>query len=69
LNMAGSSVTLPVDLPVVLETAGVARKTYQLQKYGEFKKAKIRFVEDGLDEQCNLHNFALFCRVKPWRRE
>ena len=69
LNMAGGGVTLPVDLPFTLTSAGVARTTFHLQEYGEFKKIKVKFVQDGLSELCQLHSYTIFARIKPWRRE
>ena len=69
MSMAGGGVILPENLPFTLTASGLARKTFQLQRYGEFKKIKIRVVQSGLSELCNLHNFTCYARVKPWRRE
>lgn len=69
LTMDADSVTLPADLPIVLSSAGIATQTFQLEEYGEFKKIKVRFVQDGLNQLVNLHSYTLIARVKPWRRE
>jgi len=69
MNLAGGAVTLPVSLPFTLSASGVARETFQLQQYGEFKNIKIRVVQDGLSELCDLHRATIFAYMKPWRRE
>ena len=69
INLSGSVITLPVTLPFTLKGSGVARKTFHLQRYGEFKKMQIKVVQNGLDELCNLHRITVFALVKPWRRE
>jgi len=45
------------------------RKTFQLQKYGEFKKMRIRVDQNGLNQQVRLQRASLIGRVRPWRRE
>ncbi len=69
ISLAGVTPTLPVDLPIVLVSENLARKTFQLQKYGEFKKIRVRVVQNGLGQECNLHSFTLFAKIRPWRRE
>jgi hypothetical protein len=69
INLKGNAPTLPIDLPFDLGASGVARKTFQIQKYGEFKKIKVKFIQDGLGELCDLHSFTCFGTVKSWRRE
>jgi hypothetical protein len=69
LSLKGNAPTLPLDLPFNLGASGVARYTFQIQKYGEFKKIKIRLVQDGLSELCDLHSFTIFGTPKAWRRE
>jgi hypothetical protein len=69
IDLVDDAPTLPNTLPIILTSSNIARKTFQLQKYGEFKKIQVRFVQDGLNELCNLHSYTLFGRVKSWRRE
>ena len=69
INMKGGGVTLPANLPFTLGASGVARSTLQLQRYGEFKKIKIRVEQAGKSELCSLHSITCFARLKPWRRE
>mgnify|MGYP001614611738 CR=1 FL=1 len=69
INLFGGGVILPVSLPFTLGANGRARKTFQLQRYGEFKTIRIKVLQEGLSEQCNLYSFTLFARIKPWRRE
>jgi len=69
IDLSGDVVTLPVTLPFTLNAAGVARKTFQLQEYGNFKKIKVKIEQDGVGELCDLYSFTVFARVRPWRRE
>ena len=69
INLAGNAPVLPINLPFNLGAGGVARKTFQLQQYGEFKKIKIKIVQSGLSQECYLHSFTLFATLKKWRRE
>lgn len=69
VNMAATTPTLPADLPIVLTSVNTVRKVFQLQRYGEFKKIKIRVFQNGYNQLCNLHSFTIFARMKPWRRE
>lgn len=69
ISLASTVPTLPVDLPIVLSSDGVARKTFQLQKFGEFKKIKIRVVQNGVEQECRLRSYTIFAKIRPWRRE
>ena len=69
ISLKGNAPTLPINLPFNLGAGGIARKTFQIQKYGEFKKIKVRVVQNGLGELCNLHRITAFSDVKEWRRE
>jgi hypothetical protein len=69
INLKGKGVTLPATLPFTLGASGVARKTFQVQKYGEFKKIKVKVVQDGLGEECKLYSFTIYAKMKNWRRE
>ena len=69
IDLSGDVVTLPEDLPFTLTSGGVARKTYQLQSYGEFKKIQLKVVQEGLGETVILKRATLFARPRPWRRE
>lgn len=69
INLAGGGITLPENLPFILSASGVARKTFQLQRYGEFKKIKVKVIQNGTSELCNLHSITIFAKTKQWRRE
>ena len=69
INLAGSAPTLPLTLPFTLGTDGIARATFPIQRFGEFKKIQVRVRQDGLSEECNLYSFELFGKIKPYRRE
>ena len=69
VNLAGDVVTLPELLPFTLASGGVARKTFHLQRYGEFKKMQIKVTQSGLSERCILQRVSGFAQIKPWRRE
>jgi hypothetical protein len=69
VNLSGSNLTLPITLPTRLQNSGIARKTFQLSQYGEFKKMQIQVRNAGLAENLILQRISIFARVKPWRRE
>ncbi len=69
ISLSGGGIALPAYLPFTLSPSGVARKTFQVQRYGEFKKIKVKIVQDGLNELCNLHSFTIYAKMKNWRRE
>lgn len=69
VNLQSTSPTLPADLPIVLSSDGVVKKTFQIQKFNEFKKMKIRVVQNGVEQECKLRGFCLMAEIKPWRRE
>lgn len=69
VSLQSTSPTLPADLPIVLSSDGVVKKTFQIQKFNEFKKIKVRVVQNGVEQQCKLRGYALFAKLKPWRRE
>ncbi len=69
VNLAGNSLTLPITLPATLSNGGTARKTFQIQQYGEFKKMHVMIKNTASNETVILHRITVFGRVKPWRRE
>ena len=69
VNLQSTSPTLPANLPIVLSSDGVVKKTFQIQKFNEFKKIKIRVVQNGVEQQCQLRGYTIFSTVKKWRRE
>lgn len=68
-NLAGNAITLPVVLPFTLTSGGVARKTYQLQQYGEAKKMQLRITQETLGADTVFQRSTIFGQVKDWRRE
>ncbi|MBM4240571.1 MAG: hypothetical protein FJ150_02700 [Euryarchaeota archaeon] len=69
MGLRGNSAFLPVSLPFTLGSNAKARKTFHLQKFGEFKTIRLKFTQSGADEQCKLHSATLWSSIKPWRRE
>ena len=69
VNLAGNSLTLPFTLPSNLGTDGVARKTFQTQNDGEFRRTQIRITDDDIDEKVILKRITVFANPKQWRRE
>jgi len=69
VNLAGDAPTLPINLPFTLGGSGVARETFHLQGYGEFRKMNVKVTQSTLGQTCDLSRFTAFARVKPWRRE
>jgi len=69
VSLAGQSVTLPVTLPTQLSNSGVARKTFQLQNYGEFKKMKMMVTNTASSQSVILQRATIFSDPKRWRRE
>lgn len=69
VTLSNGSNALPLILPFTLVNNEVVRKTFQLQRYGEFKRIKVKVVQDGDSESCSLRGFTVFARPKPWRRE
>jgi hypothetical protein len=69
INLAGDAPTLPQTLPFTLSTDGLVKQTFQVQRFGQFKKIKFKVVQDGLSEECKLHSFTIFATPQAWRRE
>jgi len=69
INLAGDSRILPADLPFQLSTAGVARKTFQTQRFGEWKKIKFKVSQSPAQTTVILNRVSLFGRIRPWRRQ
>ena len=68
-NLAGNSTTLPLTLPETLNESGVARETFHLQNYGEFKKINVMIRQAATGESVILQRATVFGRPKKWRRE
>jgi len=68
-NLAGNTLTLPFTLPSELSNAGVAKKTYQLDDQGEFRKMKVMIQQGGVSEEVILQRVTIFPVPKAWRRE
>lgn len=69
VNLAGNSLTLDFTLPSNIGKDGMARKTFQTQRYGEFKRMQIRVRQNGLNQKCILKRITDFATIKKWRRE
>lgn len=69
VSLAGTVKTLPQTLPLTFSGPGIARKTFQLQEYGEFKKIQVKVTQNILGEDISLQRISIFARIKPWRRQ
>ena len=69
INLSSDAVTLPTTFTFTAEGNLTARKTFQVQQYGEFKKIKVRVRQEGLGQLAVLQRITIFGRVRPWRRE
>lgn len=69
VNLAGDSRVLPADLPFSLANAGVARKTFHTQKYGRWRKAKVKVSNAASQETVQLNSITIFSDPKQWQRE
>lgn len=68
MSLEGDSTNLPINLPFTFTTEKLARKTFLLQKYGEFKKVQIGFDQSASDESVKLRSYTIFSRKRPFRR-
>lgn len=69
VNLAGDSRVLPATLPFALSTAGVARKTFQTQQYGEWKKMRVNVFNYASQESVILNSVTPLGLIRKWRRE
>lgn len=69
VNVAGNTQTLNLTLPFVLRNEGVARKTFHLTKYGEFKKMQVMVQHRASGQNVSLQRMTIFGQDKGWRRE
>ena len=69
INLAGNSLTLPVDLPTTLSNSGVSRETFHLQSQGEFKKMQVMTRNRASEETVTLERLTIFSNPSNWRRE
>lgn len=69
VNFSDDVPTLPNTLPITLTSKNIARKTFHLSQFGEFRKIRVRVIQNGLNQLCNLHSYTIFINPKSWRRE
>ena len=69
VSLSGDSRVLPQDLPFVLKTAGVARKTFQTQKFGRWKTMKFKVSQFKDGTTVSLNRVSLYGRVLKWSRK
>ena len=68
MSLEGDSTNLPINLPFTFSTEKIARKTFKLQKYGEFKKIQAGFDQDASDENVKVRSYTIFGKKRPFRR-
>lgn len=68
VNLAGDSRVLPAGLPFALSQSGVARKTFQTQKFGRWKKLKFRVSQSASQTTVILNRVSLYGRIIKWTR-
>lgn len=68
VSLKGDARVLPIGLPFVLSKSGVARKTFQTQRFGEFKKMSFNVSQIASQTTVILNRVSLFGRIRPWRR-
>jgi len=69
MSLAGESTNLPQDLPFTLSSEKLARKLFQLNRYGEWKEIQVGWNQDASSEQVEVRSFTIFGKKKPFRRE
>lgn len=69
VSLAATHNNLPVTLPITLGNSGLDRKTFQTQKYGEFKKMQFKVEQSASQQTVELQRATLFAVPKQWRRE
>lgn len=69
VNLAGDSLTLDFTLPGLLSDSGQARKTFQLDDKGSFKKMSVMIQHRASSQTVSLQRVTIFSDPKTWRRE
>ena len=69
VDLSGGAITLPVNLPFTLIAGGVVRSTLHAQRFGEFRRIKVKVTQDVKDETIDLKRVTCFAKMKRWRRE
>ncbi len=69
MSLAGQSSNLPENLPFTLSSEKLARKTFQINRYGEFKEIQIGFDQSASDEMVELRSFSIFGKKRPFRKQ
>ena len=68
IDLSGSLTTLPQTLPFTLSNAGIARKTFDLERQGEFRKMQVLVSQIASEATVSLKRITIFADKKPWRR-
>ncbi len=69
MSLAGESTNLPIDLPFTLSSEKLARKMFQLNRYGEWKEIQIGFNQSAIDETVEIRSFTIFSKKRSFRRQ
>jgi len=69
VDLSGSLTTLPQTLPFTLSNAGIARKTFQMNALGEWKKMQVRVAQIASQATVALKRITIFADPKKWRRQ
>lgn len=69
MSLAGESTNLPQNLPFTLSSEKLARKMFQINRYGEFKEIQVGFDQSASDELVELRSFTIFGKKRSFRKE
>ena len=57
------------NLPFDLSSEKLARKTFQIKRYGEFREIQVGFDQSASDEMVEIRSFSIFGKKRPFRRQ
>ena len=69
VGLEGKAITLPVNLPFTLASAGISYDVNQLTSYGKFWKIQVKLELDALNETMDLQKISIYATKLPWERE
>lgn len=69
INLNSQGITLPVNLPFTLKSAGITYGVLQLTKFGKFWKIQFQVELQGINQQITLQKLSAYAIKLPWERE
>jgi hypothetical protein len=69
VGLEGKAITLPVNLPFTLASAGIDYQVNQLTSYGKFWKIQVKLELDTLNDIMDLQKISIYANKLPWERE